>query len=82
VNPLILRASRYVLWEEIKNLAFEDKKENIQEMTSVLQRAVTGNGSAKCQKVVGYIHRGCGRRKSKEKWIVVTPSSKAQHHNM
>jgi hypothetical protein len=27
VNPLIFRASRYVLWGEIKNLAFEDKKE-------------------------------------------------------
>jgi hypothetical protein len=25
-NPQILRASRYVLWGEIKNLAFEDEK--------------------------------------------------------
>jgi hypothetical protein len=25
-NPLIFRASRYVLWGEIKNLAFEDEK--------------------------------------------------------
>jgi hypothetical protein len=28
VNPLIFRASRYVLWGEIRNLAFEDKKGN------------------------------------------------------
>jgi hypothetical protein len=27
MNPLIFRASRYVLWGEIKNLVFEDKKE-------------------------------------------------------
>jgi hypothetical protein len=26
VNPLIFIANRYVLWGEIKNLAFEDKK--------------------------------------------------------
>jgi hypothetical protein len=29
VNPLIFRASRYVLWGEIKNLAFEDEKGKI-----------------------------------------------------
>jgi hypothetical protein len=40
VNPLIFRASRYVLWGEIENLAFKDKKIFFQEMTSVLQRAV------------------------------------------
>jgi hypothetical protein len=27
VNPPIFRASRYVLWGEIKNPAFEDKKD-------------------------------------------------------
>jgi hypothetical protein len=26
VNPQIFRANRYVLWGEIKNLAFEDEK--------------------------------------------------------
>jgi hypothetical protein len=29
VNPLIFRANRYVLWGEIKNLAFEDEKGKI-----------------------------------------------------
>jgi hypothetical protein len=40
VNPLIFRASRYVLWGEIKTLAFEDKKDFFSRMTLVLQRAV------------------------------------------
>jgi hypothetical protein len=40
VNPVVFGAGGYVLWGEIKNLAFEDKKNFFQEITSVLQRAV------------------------------------------
>jgi hypothetical protein len=51
VNPLIFRANRYILWGEIKNLAFEDKKGKISR--NDFSTAKSCNGYSVGTKVLG-----------------------------
>jgi hypothetical protein len=46
VNPLIFRANRYVLWGEIKFLAFEDEKGKILRNDFSTAKSCKHDGSA------------------------------------